>query len=95
MDSVEDFWVPKVRALRRDVPIVLVGTQTDVRKSLHNGHITTEKGQRLAKRLEVDYYVECSAKENSGIQETFLKAVQAKVRNDKRKLNIIKRILDR
>lgn len=77
------------------MPIVLVGTQLDMRKPFDSRHITTEQGQKAAKRLGADYYVECSAKENSGIRETFQKAVMAKIRNEKKKLEMIKRMLNR
>ena len=95
LDSVEEFWVPKIQSLDQSVPIVLVGTQMDMRKPLDAKHISTEEGTKLAKRLGTDYYVECSAKENSGIQETFQKAILAKIRNEKRKLDLIRRMLNR
>lgn len=95
LDSVEEFWIPEIQSLDQSVPIVLVGTQLDMRKPFDSRHITFEQGQKVAKRLGADYYVECSAKENSGIRETFQKAVMAKIRNDKRKLDMIKRMLNR
>lgn len=95
LDSVEEFWIPEIQSLDQSVPIVLVGTQLDMRKPFDSRHITSEQGQKVAKRLGADYYVECSAKENSGIRETFQKAVMAKIRNDKRKLDMIKRMLNR
>ncbi|XP_062568646.1 rho-related GTP-binding protein RhoQ-like [Saccostrea cucullata] len=95
LDSVEDFWIPKIEALEKNIPVILVGTQMDLRKSMKKGHVKTEEGQKMAKKLGVDYYVECSAKENNGILEIFQKALLAKVRNDKRKLNLIKRMLNR
>lgn len=95
LDSVEEFWIPEIHSLDQSVPIVLVGTQLDIRKPFDSRHITSEQGQKVAKRLGADYYVECSAKENSGIRETFQKAVMAKIRNDKRKLDMIKRMLNR
>lgn len=95
LDSVEEFWIPEIQSLDQSVPIVLVGTQLDMRKPFDSRHITSEQGQKVAKKLGADYYVECSAKENSGIRETFQKAVMAKIRNDKRKLDMIKRMLNR
>lgn len=95
LDSVEEFWIPDIQSLDQSVPIVLVGTQLDMRKPFDSRHITSEQGQKAAKRLGADYYVECSAKENSGIRETFQKAVMAKIRNEKKKLEMIKRMLNR
>ncbi|XP_052698421.1 cdc42 homolog [Crassostrea angulata] len=95
LDSVEEFWIPDIQSLDQSVPIVLVGTQLDMRKPFDSRHITSEQGQNAAKRLGADYYVECSAKENSGIRETFQKAVMAKIRNEKKKLEMIKRMLNR
>ncbi|XP_062568645.1 cell division control protein 42 homolog [Saccostrea cucullata] len=95
MDSIENFWLPKVRSLGKHIPLVLVATQSDLRKENENGHISTENGQKISKTLGTESYVECSAKMNLGIQEVFEKIVCAKIRHSKKRINIIKRVFGR
>ncbi|XP_062568644.1 rho-related GTP-binding protein RhoJ-like [Saccostrea cucullata] len=95
MDSVLNFWVPKIKALGKHVPVVLVGTQEDLRKNGHSGHISTTEGLTLARTIGADVYVECSAKSGTGVQEIFHSAVMASIRQSKRKVNILKRVLGR
>lgn len=95
MDSVLNFWIPKIRAIAKHSPIILAGTQSDLRQGGQSGHIATAEGRALAKSIGADTYVECSAKSGSGVQETFQSAVMASIRYSKRKVNILKRVLGR
>jgi GTPase SAR1 family protein len=87
--------MPKIRAVGKDIPIILVGTQSDLRNATENGHISVEQGQKIAKIMKAEYYLECSAKTDINIREVFEKTAQAKIRHSKKKMNIIKRIFNR
>lgn len=95
MYSVLNFWIPKIRAIAKHSPIILAGTQSDLRQGGQSGHIATAEGRALAKSIGADTYVECSAKSGSGVQETFQSAAMASIRYSKRKVNILKRVLGR
>lgn len=95
LDSVENFWMPKIRSVGKYIPIVLVGTQSDMRNATENGHISAEQGRKIAKSLGTEYYLECSAKTDMKIREVFEKTVHARIRHCKKKVNIIKRMFSR
>lgn len=95
MDGVLNFWNPKLRTIGKHTPIVLVGTQSDLRQTGQTGHITTSDGLALAKWMRADAYVECSSKSGSGVLEAFQSALMASIRYKKRKANILKRVLGR
>lgn len=95
LDSVENFWMPKIRSLGKGIPVILVGTQYDMRKTNEHEHISSEQGKVVAKRVGTNYYIECSAKDNMKIQEIFEKTVYAKIHRSKKKSNIIKRVFGR
>nr|XP_022334152.1 rac-like GTP-binding protein ARAC7 [Crassostrea virginica] len=95
MNSVLSFWIPKIRAIAKHSPVVLVGTQSDLRDAGHSGHIPQSEGRALAKSVRAEVYVECSAKSGSGVQDAFHSAVTASIRYSKRKVNILKRVLGR
>lgn len=74
-------WEPELRRYRRkSSPILLVGTQADLRDdpdviqnlTMHGKScVTTEEAQRLARRIKAVKYIECSAKNMTGIHEVF------------------------
>lgn len=95
LDNVEQFWMPRIRSLGKDIPVILVGTQLDMRKTNEQGHVSDEQGKFFAKQLKTNHYIECSAKMDFKIQDVFEKAVYAKIRHSKRKSNIIRRVFGR
>lgn len=44
LESVLNFWVPRIRSEEKQTPIVLVGTQLDKRRTQRKGHILPKKG---------------------------------------------------
>lgn len=72
-------WHPEVSHFCPLVPLVLVGTKTDLRNDQHTldllaaqgtKPLSSEKGQEVAKRIGAKY-AECSAKYGKGIKEVF------------------------
>jgi GTPase SAR1 family protein len=69
----------------KDVPIILVGTKTDLRqdqKTIDNlkkrdqTPITFEQGEKLRKEIGAIKYIECSALRNQGVKDVFTEAIR-------------------
>lgn len=78
--------VPRSSSPLSRVPIIIVGTQTDLRNDdvilqrLHRqklSPITQEQGEKLAKELRAVKYVECSALTQRGLKTVFDEAIVA------------------
>lgn len=81
-------WVPEVRRHRPGAPLVLVGTQLDLREDvqvliqLAHGQqrpVGTEEGRRLAQELGAVGFAECSALTQKNLKDAFDSAVLAGV----------------
>ncbi|CAJ1081106.1 zinc finger and SCAN domain-containing protein 21-like [Xyrichtys novacula] len=79
-------WVPEARHHRPGVPILLVGTKSDLRddqevlKKLKEQNQTTvslEQGAQLAKQIKAVGYLECASINQVGLDEIFDEAVRA------------------
>uniref|UniRef100_A0A1A8QLT0 Ras homolog family member U n=1 Tax=Nothobranchius rachovii TaxID=451742 RepID=A0A1A8QLT0_9TELE len=79
-------WVPEVRELCAGAPLVLVGTQMDLREDVqvlihlaqnHQQPVSTEEGQRLALELRAVAFAECSALTQKNLKDTFDSAILA------------------
>eukprot|EP00026_Physarum_polycephalum_P002390 Phypoly_transcript_02396.p1 GENE.Phypoly_transcript_02396~~Phypoly_transcript_02396.p1 ORF type:complete len:850 (+),score=217.57 Phypoly_transcript_02396:49-2598(+) len=59
------------------IPFLLVGTKSDLRDLIPKGlpHVTTQQGQKFAKKIGATDYVECSAKTQFGIRAVFERAM--------------------
>ncbi|XP_027208718.2 ras-related C3 botulinum toxin substrate 1 isoform X4 [Penaeus vannamei] len=77
--NVQSSWLPEIRRECGDkVPAVLVGTKIDLRKNAQStSSVSRREGRRLAARLGMSNYVECSAKTGQGCQQAFRSAIQA------------------
>lgn len=60
-----DFWISKLKELSGDVPYILVGNKTDLRRE-----VDKETAENKAKELGVEYF-ETSAKLNQNVDKTF------------------------
>ena len=60
-----DFWISKLKELSGDVPYILVGNKTDIRRE-----VDKEIAEKKAKELGVEYY-ETSAKLNQNVDMAF------------------------
>jgi len=82
-DAITDKWAPEVAHFIPDVPIILVGTKTDMRDAQcpdpNSGKfepIYADKGEGLAKQLRAHKYLECSSKTGSGLENVFNVAME-------------------
>lgn len=86
-ENVEEKWVPEVRRFcNSKVPIILVANKTDLRsdseavkqlKISGRKPLDLEDGKLLAMKIGAHAYVECSAKNYSGIRDVFETATRA------------------
>jgi len=72
----EETWKPEAHEHCPGVPIVLVGTKSDLQEQLHEAfHITQEEALQTAQRIGAAQYLECSALKGLGVDEAFQSAV--------------------
>ena len=88
--NVRTRWYPELIHHCPYVPVLLVGTMTDLRSAdddTDDGQseltISTEQGKRLAREIRAFMYLECSAKAQEGLQDLFHEAVRAALTNGK------------
>lgn len=75
-ENVRDKWVPELRKHAPNVPILLVGTQSDRRQGSSSTNLITEsEARKLAKTIKASGYMECSAKSRDGVKGVFSEAV--------------------
>ena len=90
--SIKDFWVPEVSTqTSRRKPIILVATQTDLRKVHNIGHISTEEGEALAKEIGAEAFLECSAYDKDTVNHVFVEITTSGLHYRKRKNNFVSR----
>ncbi|KAI8613051.1 P-loop containing nucleoside triphosphate hydrolase protein [Chytriomyces sp. MP71] len=85
-ENVLTLWVPEVSHYCKGVPILLVGLKTDLRTDKaviatldKNGQkpISKLQGTVLAEKINAFAYVECSARNQEGVQEVFELGIRA------------------
>ncbi|XP_018614313.1 rho-related GTP-binding protein RhoG-like [Scleropages formosus] len=85
-ENVKHKWHPEVTHHCPGVPILLVGTKSDLRadsevlrklKEQNQTTISQQQGQALARHIHAVKYLECSALNQEGIREVFSEAVRA------------------
>jgi len=85
-ENVKTKWVPEIQHHAPNVPILLVGTKTDLRKdentikqlnSRQQSMVTIESAQRMAKEIGAVNFLECSALTQEGLKQVFDDAIRA------------------
>ncbi|ELP90189.1 Rho GTPase, putative [Entamoeba invadens IP1] len=75
--SLKTLWLPEIRRLNRDIPILLVGLKSDLRESNEKAERNYPiKGLQMAKDIGACGYVECSSMNDSNVNMVFKKAIQ-------------------
>ncbi|XP_028923634.1 rho-related GTP-binding protein RhoG-like [Ornithorhynchus anatinus] len=84
--NVRHKWHPEVAHHCPDVPVLLVGTKSDLRRDSETvrrlkeqslAPTTPQQGAALAKQVGAVRYLECSALAQDGVREVFAEAVRA------------------
>lgn len=65
--------------------MMIVGTKSDMRGQKDQECVSKEEAQKLAEKLKAIGYVECTAKQNQGVQEVFLACIEYYFANLKKK----------
>lgn len=85
-DNVKSKWFPEVQHHAPGVPIILVGTKSDLRNDsaaiaqLQNkgmSIISMEKAQSLQREIGAEAYLECSALTQEGLKQVFDQAIRS------------------
>lgn len=85
-ENIKQKWYPEVHHHSPHVPVILVGTKTDLRDDSQTLAKLAEKnlkpidfqqGEELKKQLKAIRYVECSAKTQKGVKNVFDEAIRA------------------
>ncbi|CAL8103272.1 unnamed protein product [Orchesella dallaii] len=74
LSNVETKWVPELNQYCPNVPILLVGTKTDIRTP-SNRWISEEEGDALKVKVKAEAYIECSSKSIASIEGVLMRAV--------------------
>ena len=71
--NVKTKWYPEIHRIAPEIPIVLIGTKFDTRKTSVEcvEMVTPQMGQQLKEEINACAYVECSAIKNIGLVEVF------------------------
>jgi len=93
-ENVKTKWVPEIQHHAPGVPILLVGTKSDLRKDDNtiqqlNGRgqkmVTPDSAAGMAKEVGATKYLECSALTQEGLKNVFDDAIRAAITKPKKK----------
>ena len=73
--NIEAKWLPEIKNHCPDVPMILVGTKSDLRKE-NPDSVTVDQANALSKKMKAVCYMECSALTQEGLAAVFDKAVE-------------------
>mmetsp|Transcript_6180 Transcript_6180/g.11439 ORF Transcript_6180/g.11439 Transcript_6180/m.11439 type:complete len:192 (+) Transcript_6180:82-657(+) len=85
-ENVKSKWHPEIQHHCPGVPVILVGTKSDLRndqqqieklREKNMEMISTEQGEALAKEIGAAKYMECSALTQDGLKNVFDSAIRA------------------
>jgi len=92
-ENVKTKWVPEIQHHAPNVPILLVGTKSDLRKddstikqlnSRNQQMVTIESAQRMSKEIGAVNFLECSALTQEGLKQVFDEAIRAAMATPKK-----------
>ncbi|XP_023658141.1 rho-related GTP-binding protein RhoV [Paramormyrops kingsleyae] len=92
-------WVPEIRACNPASPIILVGTQTDLRHDVNVlinldrfkvKPILSSRARCVAEKIRAQDYIECSALTQKNLKEAFDTAIFAAIKHKARKAKKLK-----
>jgi len=92
-ENVKTKWVPEIQHHAPNVPILLVGTKSDLRKddntikqlnSRQQSMVTVESAGKMAKEIGAVNFLECSALTQEGLKQVFDDAIRAAMSTPKK-----------
>ncbi|KAL3873227.1 hypothetical protein ACJMK2_036367 [Sinanodonta woodiana] len=96
--SVQDHWMPEILNILGSTnkkSVILVATQVDLRNTTDYEKVysvSTSEGQRLAKDIGAETFIECSAVTNKGVAELFQNVILCGVKQRKKKVSILRKM---
>jgi len=93
-DNIRSKWIGELQQHAPLVPVILVGTKSDMRgdsaiaqqlSSKGLSMVSVEKAQQMAKDIGAVTYMECSALTQENLKEVFDMAIKTHVKNKKKK----------
>ncbi|KAJ8916291.1 hypothetical protein NQ315_016432 [Exocentrus adspersus] len=84
-ENIPEVWSPEVTKFDCNVPILLVGLQTDLRDNSKIACYTPKEGEELMKDIGAQGYVECSALTKQGLHEVFTEAIRLCPKKEEKK----------
>lgn len=77
--NVTEKWVPEISHHAPNVPMLLIGTKSDLRNDpqFSNSLVSKNQGDQLAKNIGAKDYIECSALTQDNLKSVFDEAIKA------------------
>lgn len=75
-ENIKAKWIPELSATENKVPIVLIATKIDLRRHIDT-EVSTTEGEKLARKINANCFVECSAKNGINVKLAIEEAVRA------------------
>jgi small GTP-binding protein len=87
LQNVENKWVKEIKENAAGVPFIIVGNKSDLRndEKMKSKCVPMDKGEKLAKKLKAEKYLECSAKTQEGLRDVFDTCIQVVYENHVKK----------
>ncbi|KAJ3666250.1 hypothetical protein Zmor_001703 [Zophobas morio] len=94
LENVPVKWWPEVKHFCPNVPILLIGTKSDLRddkkaleklEKMKKRPVTREDAETVAKSIEAITYLECSAKTRSNVHAVFAEAAKATISEQRKR----------
>lgn len=89
-------WFPEVKHFCREVPVILIGCKTDLRKdkecarklkAMNQVPITYTQGEEIRQQMNAELYLECSAKYQENVEDIFREATKRALAFNKKRRN--------
>uniref|UniRef100_A0A8C7CJ00 Ras homolog family member F n=1 Tax=Oncorhynchus kisutch TaxID=8019 RepID=A0A8C7CJ00_ONCKI len=86
-------WYPEVNHFCHDVPVILIGCKTDLRKdkertrrlkAMDQAPITYTQGEETRRHMSAELYLECSAKYRENVEDIFRDATKKALASSRR-----------
>ncbi|XKL64272.1 hypothetical protein PGB90_004358 [Kerria lacca] len=74
-DNIVQKWYPELKHYCPKVPIILIGTKSDLRET-GDDVVSNGEGKKLKNKIHAAKYMECSALKNQGLDEIFVESVK-------------------
>nr|BAN42429.1 RAC GTPase, putative [Entamoeba invadens] len=89
--NIKNKWILELKKNAPSVPVIVVGTQTDLRNEKDKEHISKKEGEKMAKELKAKRYVECSSKSYETTHDVVLAAIDDYLDKEKEMVAKIKK----